>query len=320
MLEFLSIMVGLPIWFPALFIILALVFFSHDVYSIYQNKKWNPEGKIFVTARKKGNPVLCLFALNGFFRFILGEKDKKGSPIFKHDAQHFEGIRFDPRLQSGAVPKSWTIGGLEVLWGSTSSPFFLSANNALAMKTVIEHVRKNYEVFSTLPDQLVLEYVGRNRADLPHDCENLAKVFDLPILPEQDKLNQFVVDYAESLRHNDKDKDMSEDKISALTETAMKQYVIDFRTSYLSRTFQQIQDEVLKFPIKSDRFFAFTEAFQNIASAFSAIDIQNFLQLFEMLAKLSDDRNLKWMIALMMGGGFAVLLILVGVYVVGLGK
>jgi len=171
MLGFLNIMVGLPIWFPVLFVLLSLLFFGLYIWTIYQNKKWNPEGKIFVTARKKGNPVLCLFAMNGFFDFILGEKDKKGSPVFKHDAQHLQGIRFDPRLQSGAVPKSWTRGGLEILWGATSSPFFTSANNVLAMKTVLEHVRNNYPIFKSLSNQEVIEYVGRNRADLPHDCE-----------------------------------------------------------------------------------------------------------------------------------------------------
>lgn len=320
MIGILVSMALIPTWFILLFILLSLLFFSIYMWTIYQNKKWNPEGKIFITARKKGNPVLCLFALNGFFKFVLGEKDKKGSPIFKHDKETMEGIHFDPRLQSGSVPKQWTIGGLEMLFGSTSSPFFISANNALAKKTVIEHVRKNYEVLNTLPDQVVLEYIERNRADLPHDCENLAKVFDLPILPEN--VNEFASNYEKSLRQKlEVDKStLSDDEIKSNTDNAVKEYVIAFRTGYLAKTFQKIQDETIKIPIKSDRIFSFTEAFQNISSAFSAIDIQNFLQLFERLAQLDDKNKFERLLMMISAIGFAVLLVLVGVYVVGLNK
>ena len=113
---------------------------------------------------------------------------------------------------------------------------------------------------------------------------------------------------------------MQEDELNAMTENALKQHIVDFRTSYLAKTIQKIQDETLKMPINSNRLFSFTELYQNISSAFSAIDIQNFLQLFEMLVKLSDDRNLKWLVAICISVGFAVLLIGVGVYVMGLGK
>jgi len=315
MFEFLFAMFVFPIWFPLMFGLLFVTFFALYIKRLYDDSKWNPERNIFVKARKKGIPVIRKHALNGFFQFVLGEKEKKGDPMWKFDKDTNEGIRFDPRLQSGSVPKSFTRGGLEMLDYSTSSPFALSMRNALGMKTVLKYARENHPVLAIFSDQLVLEYVGRNRADLPHDCTNLAETYDLDIEFTENDLAGIRDAVTKNITDDPNSSTMKpEDKEEAI-ENGIKQYILDYKRNTLVRTFQDIQDKAMNIPIQTDVFFSFPEAFQNISTAFSAVDIQTFLQLFERIAQLKNELDMKWLATLCIAGGMGVLMILVGAYI-----
>lgn len=306
----------IPFWFIGISFMGILVLLCLHVYNWRENIKWNPEGNVFKAARKDGIPVLRRHAHNGFFRFILGEKDKKGSIIFKFDKQSKEGLLIDTRVQSGAVPKSFTVGGLEMYDYATSSPFALSSRNAVAMDEILKHVRANYPELKFFDGQTVLEYVGRDRADLPHDCRNLVNLqenLQEIKIPEED-LEAFQQAELEKAKEqaNLNGGESSEDEIKRNLEqiypTDFINFVKNYRANYLSNLFMKIQDEVVDLPLPPGRFFSFAEAFQNIASAFTAFDFQTIMQLFEQIAKKESELEMKWLVGICVAVGIMVLL------------
>lgn len=284
------------------------------------NVVFNPEGSIFKSGRKNGYPVLQLWALNGFFKFILGNKDKKGDIVFAYDKESREGIRIDPRIQSGSVPRCSTFGGLEVYQYAYKSPWSLSPKNALAMDTIIEHVRKKHPIMNTLKDSDIIEYVSRNRSELAHDCANLASEVDLNIhiSPEMEveykkELKQNVLDelseQGQPLPTDDKElAKLINTRISEKWDEVKDRYVIRYRTEILVKEIMAIQDEITTLPIKTDTFFSFAEAFQNISSALSGTDLQTIMQLFESAAEKKHNDDMKWWATV----GLAGMMILVG--------
>ena len=164
----------------ALLVIVFLIalFQLPHIYFWNERRKWNPEGKIFTSARKNGYPIIEKIAMSGFTKFELGEKEVKGDPVFKVDRNTRQGVHLDPRLSSGGAPREFLSGGAEILHYSTSAPTSMSSKNALAMSTILKHVRKYYPTLTYLPDQIILEFVYRNRADLPHDCRNIVEIYD----------------------------------------------------------------------------------------------------------------------------------------------
>ena len=284
------------------------------IWYYYDNVRFCPELTIFKRARKYNLPVLNLRSYSGFFKRVLGEKEKKGSIIFKFDKKSHEGIRIDPSIQSGAVPKSYTTGSLIEYDYGTSSAFGVDARNAVAMDTIISHVRENYPELSFLDGQTIIEYVGRSRNELPHDCRNLATSHDINILPEQDALNELRQrisdEVTESLQADGaelSDKEFTK-VVTEQFEQAQKGFVLDYRANWLANKFIKIQNEVAEVPLPTGTFFAFANAFQLISTAFTSFDFQTIMQLFEAKAKLESQDNLKWVIAI----AFAVMLVLVG--------
>ena len=293
MLEFLNTTIGITVsdLLIVVFIFVLLAQFPL-VYYWLDNRKWNPEGPIFREARKKGYPVIRKIAMNGFFKFELGQKEKKGDPIFQFDKNSNEGIRFDPRLQSGGVPKEFTVGGLEMLNYATNSPFALSSKNALAYDTILEHVRANYKQLAFLPDQRIIEYVGRSRSELPHDCKNIVQQFEVRIEVPSSVLREYRNFVTEQLRDEimkaGEDREPTEEEIEKAFDKGVEMKKKQYQSEYLVKIFQKIQDEVINLPVKTNVYFSFVEAFQNVSTAFTAVDIQTFLQLFERIGALKN--------------------------------
>lgn len=284
------------------------------------NTTFNPEGAIFKTARKSGMPVLRLWALNGFHKHVIGSKSKKGDIIFDYDKDHREGIHIDPRIQSGNVPKHFTYGGLEIYDFAIKSPFSMSVKNALAMATVIKHVRKNHPLISVMPDTDIVEYVGRDRNELPHDCANLATTtdFNIPLSEKdikeyKDEIKQIIekeiIEAGEELPKDDKEViKLLTDRIDERWEQEQGNYMIKHRAGVLIREFMQIQDELAILPVEADKFFSFAEAFQNTLSAVLSLDLQTILHLFEVAAEKKHGVELKWIAVI----GFAAMLAFLG--------
>jgi len=261
------------------------------LYFWLERRRMNPEGAIFIAARKSGFPIIERVAMSGFTRFEIGEKEVRGDPVFKIDRNTRQGVHLDPRLSSGGAPREYLQGGAEIMHYSTSSPTSMSSKTALAMSTIIKHVRKNYPYLDFLPEQLIIELIYRNRADLPHDCRNIVEMYDFEgkIGVPPAVLAAFKEDVVEQLRtrymEEGKTNDPSKEDIEAAYNQNVKSYQRMYQAKTLAETLQKIQDESVQLPVETNRYFSFVEAFQNSPIATFAADLQNYLTTIELIAE-----------------------------------
>lgn len=289
-LEILDIPIQIVISDLLLVVLLGIMLFQlPHLYFWLERRKWNPEGKIFETARKKGYPIIEKVAMSGFTKFELGEKETKGDPIFKIDRATNQGIHLDPRLSSGGAPREFIAGGAELMHYSTSSPVAMSSKNALAMSSILKMVRKDYQQFAILPDQLIIEIIYRNRADLPHDCRNIVEIYDFEGKIDVPKtvLDAFKEDVIEQMRNklieDGETREPLADEIELVYQQNVKAYTKQYQTKSIVELFIKIQDAAAILPVESNRYFSFVEAFQNSPIATFAADLQNYLQIIEMI-------------------------------------
>lgn len=261
------------------------------VYFWLKRRRLNPEGAIFIAAREKGFPIIERVAMSGFTQFELGEKEVRGDPVFKIDRNTRQGVHLDPRLSSGGAPREYLQGGAEIMHYSTSSPTSMSSKTALAMSTIIKHVRKNYQFLDFLPEQLIIELIYRNRADLSHDCRNIVEMYDFEgkIIVPLAILAAFREDIIEQLRtrymEEGETDDPSKDDIEAAYNQNVKSYQRMYQSKTLAETLQKIQDESIQLPVETNRYFSFVEAFQNSPIATFAADLQNYMTTIELIAE-----------------------------------
>ncbi len=285
---------GISITIFDLIIVVLLGMLMSQIPHIYfwmERRRMNPEGPIFIEARKTGAPIIEKVAMSGFTVFLLGKKDVRGDPVFSVDRNTRQGVHLDPRLSSGGAPREYLQGGAELMHYSTSSPTSTSSKTALAMSTIIKHVRKNYPYLDFLPEQLIIELIYRNRADLPHDCRNIVEMYDfegkISIPPAV--LTAFKEDVIEQLRtrymEEGKTDDPSKEDIEAAYNQNIKSYQRMYQAKTLAETLQNIQDESVQLPVETNRYFSFVEAFQNSPIATFAADLQNYLTTIELIAE-----------------------------------
>ena len=332
-----AFIIALPIWTTIIplimFIGMGIILFLYWS----DNEKYNPEGKLFIEARKKDVPLLILMHLNGFFKFVVGKKEKKGDLTFKYDKDHKEGIRIDPSIQSGHVPATRTIRNLTTYIMATNSPWSMSIKNVVAYHAVIDHVRKKYPQLEMFSDLVLLEFLKKERAALRPDCENLMQLqdvqFDLPLK----EIEAFKGDIRKSIEEElqTAGRTASDEELALMVEEEYSNNKGRLYTEqgaiYLTKLFIHIQDEIRELKLDTHsvhagkiiegKFVAFTELFRNISSAWSAADIQTLQQWFEIIGtKKNNLDNMKWIMifafafaVILFGGGL-------GAYMAGLGK
>lgn len=280
-------------------IVIALVLMLSQVPHVYfwfERRKWNPEGEVFIEARKNGYPIIEEVAMNGFTIFKLGKKDVKGDPIFAHDRNTHQGVHLDPRLSSGGVPKEH-IRGAELMHYSTAISISMSSRTALAMSTIIKHVRKNYEQLNFLPDELIIELAYKNRSDLLHDCRNITEIYDFEgkiEVPEK-VLEAFKEDVTEQLRTKlmefGEDREPTKDEIELIYQQNLKAYKKQYQARTLSEIVKKIQDETVTIPVETEKYFSFAEAFQRTPLATFASDLQNVVTMVELMSELKHGKE-----------------------------
>jgi hypothetical protein len=302
------------VWMFALPIILFMVAGAYLVYYYWDNQKYCPELPVLKGARKRNLPALTIHNHNGFYRLFLGEKEKRGSIIFKFDKNTKEGLRVDPGIQGGSVPKSFTSGGLVMYHYGTSSGFASDPKTAIAQQTILKYVREKYPILEVFDGQTILEYCQRPRQYLTHDCRNLAELVDINItIPDGDlsKLKEQVEQQITReivVSGQEVDDNKKNEIIDSEYKAAIKQYTINYRGNELAKIFMQIQDETAKLPLPSGIFFSFAEAFLNTASALTAFDLQTLMHLFEQIAEKGKGEQLKWLL----GVAFAFAIVICG--------
>jgi hypothetical protein len=126
---------------PAEYVYLsAFAFIGLLIYHIYYRNEirtWNPEGPLFVKARKKDIPLLDMVDPGtNTARFVLGYKDKEDDPVYDKDSW---GLHADPSYTEGDASPERHPNGLVIQHTSTTMTFPVSPKNALAQKTILDH-------------------------------------------------------------------------------------------------------------------------------------------------------------------------------------
>ena len=305
--------VVIPVWLVALPFILFMGTGALLIYYWWDNTKYCPELRVLKPARKYNLPVLNIHNHNGFFKIFLGSKEKKGSIIFKFDKNSKEGLRIDPGIQGGHVPKSFSTGGLVTYHYGTSSGFAIDPKTAIAQQTILKYVREKYPLLEVLDGQTILEYCQRPRNYLSHDCRNLAESIDVNVNIPQDDLDKLKDKVTESIDNeieksgNEIDNNQRLELIEQEYKDSVKRYTIDYRGNFLAQTFMQIQDETANLPLPAGTFFSFAEAFLNTASALTAFDLQTLMHLFEQIAEKGKGEQLKWLVGVAFAFGIVVM-------------
>lgn len=304
---------AVPLWLPInIFFTVLMVGFMYG-FHLYTDIQFCPEAPVLIKARKTNIPVLMVHGHQGFFRMVAGEKEKEGNIIYKHHEGTNEGLKIDPSVQSGHIPKSFSTKSLQMFHYGTGVAFPTGSKEAIAQDEILRTVREKHPILNVFDGQTILEHLARNRAELPHDCRNLAKQVDIDVVIPEEELLQFRTYINEEAKKKALEMNITDDsKIKELSqnmyEASVRDFVIDYRANYLVKEFMAIQDESAKLPLPPGRFFSFAEAFMNTYSAFTAYDYQTIMQLFEMIAKKMNEMDLKWLVGICVGVGILAVL------------
>jgi hypothetical protein len=259
---------------------------------VFWYKRFNPEGWLFIRARRDNVPILKLHELGGGkVHRILGQKEKKDYPWFE---TNFFGVQLDPAFSSRCIPER-SIGGLEEYNYSTIHPLPLSSSNARAMCTIKQYVRDHFMELDFLCDYEVLCLLGAPRDHLEHDCQ------------------LYIDKYHPDIDSIDFEEGMSKEALEMLNPDAREQYISTHRNRSALELhrfvdlIKSIQDLTATLPLDCGPF-SYSEAFQVVPHGFLSQDMHALIQLVKRLAlKENDTQYIKWM-----AFGVMVLLILVG--------
>jgi len=126
-------------------VIIALVFYIVNNRMNLQN--YNPEGPLFIKARKEGIPLLDIVDPGtNQARFVLGEKEREDDPVYAKDAY---GLHADPSYVEGDSSPEQHPNGLMIQHVSPNVTFPVSPKCVLAQKTILAH-RKDRKQFKDL--------------------------------------------------------------------------------------------------------------------------------------------------------------------------
>jgi hypothetical protein len=211
-------------------------------------RQFNPEGKIFIKARKEGKPILEVENIaNGHAWYLLGEKDQDGDPIFDLDST---GMKVDPSMCTGDAEPSRHGNGLNIWHYATSKSLPMSTMSALAYKTMTAH---RYETvvgrhLAFLTNNELYSLMRSPRENLKHD----ARLFLEKYRPTRLKLVDSETD----------------------VDLTLTEFVSELTT---------MQDMFAALPVETG-FFCYFKAFKDLPYAHSSQDIERIKYLFEQKA------------------------------------
>lgn len=151
-----------------IFVIIFLVWFITDL------KKYGYEGFVFRKARKKDLPALQLEDIGtGYTELIVGEKDKKGSPMFKHPKDDSI-ILVDPTILSATKPAYWG-NGLYMHHYASNQYQPLNTINALALNQVVKVQEQYYPELNFLKKRDLMAFAKMKQDNI---SQNVKVVID----------------------------------------------------------------------------------------------------------------------------------------------
>ncbi len=306
----LEMTLNLPLIYVYPFVVVILLML-HWIWRWKTNlNKYFPENKIFQHAREKYIAIMQKWFTNGFFVFESLEKDKKGDLYTRIPENSNTGIRFDPRMQSRSS-RSNTLKGLEIYQYASNSPFNLTASNAMAFQLIINHIRKNYPTLNFLPSEVLIEFCAKERNVMLNDCASIVSIFNTQISFDMkaDKVAAIKESMKEDLMASGTLLD--ENRIEYQVEEDFQRYIKKMKAEKLSQTFIKIQDELVSMKMESG-YFSFADAFLNISSCITAVDLQTLKNMIDKMSMLTRERyNLDFLVSV----GIFIVLSLVGVII-----
>ena len=169
MSSFLDIAIAIPLVEYYAFLGGIAISFTLLIFGWWQNKRWCPERKIFIAARKSGSPIICLTDL-GSHNSVMELGTKKNANSIKFDTQ-FAGARIDPvYTATGCEPLRFQ-GGLDMYLYAFESYLPQTVTNHLAYKAIVEYFRKNCVDLQFLTDMEFIALVSTPEMYLAHDVD-----------------------------------------------------------------------------------------------------------------------------------------------------
>jgi len=158
-IEYLYLAVGL--------LLVAVVYIVNERNNI---RLYNPEGPLFIAARKRELPLLRIIDPGtNHARYIIGEKDRDDDPVYAKDMY---GLHADPAYVEGDASPERHLGGLLVYNISPNVTFPVSPRNALAQQTILRHRRDltEFEDLDFLSGRDLLVLLGSPADHIKHDA------------------------------------------------------------------------------------------------------------------------------------------------------
>ncbi len=159
-IEYLYITVGL--------LVVAVIYIINDKNNA---RLYNPEGPLFVKARKKEIPILRVIDPGtNHARHILGDKERDDDPVYAKDMW---GLHADPAYIEGDASPERHPGGLLIYNISPNVTFPISPRNVLAQHTILRHRRDlpEFADLDFLSDRDLLVLLSSPSDHLPHDAQ-----------------------------------------------------------------------------------------------------------------------------------------------------
>jgi hypothetical protein len=297
-------------------IVFALIGFIIREYTL--NKRYCPERKIIIPARKLGVPVIELIDI-GSNNTVWELGTKSNSSDIKFETK-YSGIRIDPILTSvGAEPKRFG-GGLDVYSYAYENWLPQTIRNHLAFKAISEYFHTKAKDLEFLTDIEFVALISTPEMHLQHDVNvYISKYFKNKTFKDNDgheytkMYRQYQkVDTDQYIEVLDKDEtilvedDSSPTGISKIqnpmfmkmkqipnpTVGQLKWYEQEIDTPDLINRIESIKGDISRLPIAFG-WFSGTEAFKNNAYAYTAQDLEMLLiihdkqMLADMLKKIN---------------------------------
>jgi len=299
---FLDMSILLPFWVPLVMalIIVALGAFTFRSWDI--NRKYCPERKIIIAARKTGIPVIELTDIgSGNTVWELGTKT--GNDI-KFDTK-YSGIRIDPVLTSvGCEPKRFG-GGLDVYGYAYENWLPQTTRNHLAFKAISIYFHDKAKDLEFLTDMEFVALLSTPETHLAHDINvYISKYFKNVTVKEGDRqyvkmvrqfreidMREFLVDDREIIEVDDNSSDTGKARIKNPDigkKTPNPTYGLevtkeqDVTAQELVNRIESIKRDISTLPICFG-WYSGTEAFKNNAYGYSAQDLEMLLVIHDKL-------------------------------------
>ncbi len=177
-------------------VVVILLWFIFDI------KRFAKEAFVIRWGRKNDAPILLREDIGtGLTQLIKGEKEQKGSPIFKDPAGNE--IYIDPSYLHNTRPQNWG-NGLMVHHYATSQYTPLTTVNALGLNKCVEIGRKHFPELNFLNDRNLMAFAKMRRDHLDHNVRTVLRRFEpeyedgTPV--EKDDVKNAVIEFQNTLK------------------------------------------------------------------------------------------------------------------------